>query len=54
MGLVIVYKNINHQYFASLLVFIPSSTKTETGNKVTDSKTASRKRTQTTDNFLPA
>lgn len=43
MGLVIVYENIKHQYFPSLLVFTPRSTKTETGNEVMDSKKECRK-----------
>lgn len=54
MGLDIIYENIKHQYFAALLVFISSSTKTETGNEVMDSKRESRKQTQTADNFFPA
>lgn len=43
MGLVLIYEHIKHQYFASLLVFITSSTKTESGNEVMDSKRESGK-----------
>lgn len=53
MGLIIVYEHIKHQYFSSLLVFITSSTKTESGNEVMDSKTESGKETQAADYFFP-
>lgn len=43
MDLVIGYEHIQHQYYASLLVFITSSTKTESGNEVMDSKRESGK-----------